>query len=890
MIEVPARLATALADRYRIERELGQGGMATVYLAHDVRHDRKVAIKVLLPELAAVIGAERFLSEIKTTANLQHPHILPLFDSGSAEGQLFYVMPYVEGETLRGRLQRETQLPVADAVRLASEVAAALDYAHKHGVVHRDIKPENILVQHGSALVADFGIALAVQQAGASRMTQTGMSLGTPQYMSPEQAMGDKQIDARSDIYALGAVTYEMLIGEPPFTGPSAQAIVAKVMTESPKELTAQRKSIPTGVSAAVAQALEKLPADRFNSAAEFAAALANPNATSIRTNVQHAQLKRRGWIAVAATGAAALVAGYLIGHRGGAVLNPAADQVVRATITLGDSARVRAVGNIRLAISPRGGRIVYVGSEQPVPSLWMRDFDQPDAHPIPDTKGGFGPFFSPDGQSIGFFAPSNGHASLKTIRLSGGVARVLVQDSVAEFGGADWADDNQIYYTDASRAISRVAASGGMPTRIATTDSAIGAKEYDFPDVLPGSRYALAMLWKGSISANGIGVLDLRNGKMTELTTGSYARYVAPGFIAIGVSDGRILVAPFDLANGRLAGTPVPVLANVQPETANGTIQFAVDELGTIVYERMSGGGDGLVWVDFSGHYEAVDSSWKGIFPQLSLSPDGTQIAVGRAESGENQVWVKNLITGTATRLAIDVKDPDRPVWTPDGRGVAYLGTRDNHRSPWLQRPDGSDAPRGAISGSLSADEISFQTSGPYTVVRSEGVGTGSRKLYVVEAGKDTVPRMILPSKFDQYGATLSPDGRWLALVSEESGAPQVYVRPFPNVDSARFTISVTGGTEPLWRRDGKELYFRDQRGAILAVAVTTGASFGHSPPRKLFDGGGFTAEPYHRAYDIHPDGKRFLMIKSGGNDASELSVIFNWRKELERIKGGTP
>src|SRR5215471_8522980 len=269
MSDLLARLTAALADRYRIERTLGQGGMATVYLAHDLKHDRKVALKVLRPELAAMIGAERFLAEIKTTANLQHPHILSLFDSGSANGQLFYVMPYVEGETLRGRLQRETQLPVAEAVRLATEVAGALEYAHRHGVVHRDIKPENILLQDGSALVADFGISLAVQEAGGERMTQTGMSLGTPQYMSPEQAMGQRSIDARSDIYALGAVTYEMLIGEPPFTGPSAQAIVAKVLTESPREMTAQRRSVPPSVALAVEHALEKLPADRFASARE---------------------------------------------------------------------------------------------------------------------------------------------------------------------------------------------------------------------------------------------------------------------------------------------------------------------------------------------------------------------------------------------------------------------------------------------------------------------------------------------------------------------------------------------------------------------------------------------------------------------------------------------
>jgi Tol biopolymer transport system component len=272
-----AALAAALADRYRLERELGAGGMATVYLAQDPKHDRKVAIKVLRPELSAVIGAERFLREIKTIANLQHPNILGLIDSGEVNGTAYYVMPFVEGESLRDRLRREKQLPIADAIRLATEVAGALDYAHRHNIIHRDIKPENILLHDGRALVADFGIALAVSSAGGTRMTETGMSLGTPHYMSPEQAMGEREITVRSDVYALGCVTYEMLIGEPPFTGPTAQAIVAKVMTEKPASLIPRRDRIPAAVEEAVLTALEKLPADRWGSAAEFAAALSGP-------------------------------------------------------------------------------------------------------------------------------------------------------------------------------------------------------------------------------------------------------------------------------------------------------------------------------------------------------------------------------------------------------------------------------------------------------------------------------------------------------------------------------------------------------------------------------------------------------------------------------------
>jgi serine/threonine-protein kinase len=280
MPEITQQLKTALADRYVIEQELGAGGMATVYLAHDVKHNRKVALKVLRPELAAVIGAERFLKEIEVTANLQHPHILPLHDSGEADTFLYYVMPYVEGETLRDTIDREKQLSINDAVEITRSVAAALDYAHRKGVIHRDIKPENVLMHDGQPLIADFGIALAVSHAGGTRLTETGLSIGTPHYMSPEQAMGDRELDARSDVYSLGAMLYEMLAGDPPYMGNTAQAIVAKVITEKAPPVTVHRDTVPPNIAAAVAQALNKLPADRFGSAAQFSEALVNTSFT----------------------------------------------------------------------------------------------------------------------------------------------------------------------------------------------------------------------------------------------------------------------------------------------------------------------------------------------------------------------------------------------------------------------------------------------------------------------------------------------------------------------------------------------------------------------------------------------------------------------------------
>ena len=880
------RLVAALADRYRIERELGAGGMATVYLAQDLKHDRKVALKVLRPELAAVIGAERFLSEIKTTANLQHPHILPLFDSGEADSFLFYVMPYVEGETVRDRISREKQLPVADAVRITTEVAAALDYAHRHGVIHRDIKPENILLHDGSALVADFGIALAASKAGGTRMTETGMSLGTPHYMSPEQAMGDREISARSDVYALGCVAYEMLVGEPPFTGPTAQAIIARVMTEEPRTLTLQRKTIPPGVEAAVFTALEKLPADRFATAAEFATALANPTTTTARTSVQPAAVvTRKNWLAAGGLALAALAIGVVIGGRSRNIGSVGPNEVVKASLALGDSAVVRSISNARLAVAPSGRRIAFIGADGADNALWVRELDQPAARLLPDTKGAFAPFFSPDGESIGFFTTAGGRTAIKVIPVAGGVARTVVPDSVAPFGGGDWGDNDQIVFTHITRGLARVASTGGAVTHLSHPDSSSGVQEHDYPDVLPGSKSALVMLWLGSIGSNHIGLVDLKTGAVTDLAAGSYARYAAPGYLVIGASDGRILAAPFDVRRGKLGGTPVLMMDDVQAEATNGTVQFAVSQTGMLVYQPTTGGSGGLAWVDRAGKRTPVDTTLKQVGLDVALSPDASEIVLTRSESGDNQVWVKQLTTGTLSRLSFDVENADRPVWAPDGRRVAFLGSRNNRRTAWIRRADGSDSAKAAYPGTMEADEIAFDPRMEYTLLRSQGSGAGTRHLFVVKNGVDTVPRLLLQSRFDNFAMTLSPDGQWLAYVSLESGNPEVYVRPFPSVDSARFVISVGGGQEPVWSRDGRELFFRSPRGEMYAVPVTTGRAFSHGVPKLLFTGIGFALQDYHRSYDVHPDGKRFLMVAAGGGDANSLNVIFNWRVELEQL-----
>nr|MBA2292709.1 serine/threonine-protein kinase [Gemmatimonadales bacterium] len=499
------KLSSVLADRYRIEREIGAGGMATVYLAHDVRHDRRVALKVLRPELAAVIGAERFLVEIKTTANLQHPHILALFDSGrtgdAAGGPdfVYYVMPYIEGESLRDRLTRDKQLPVHEAVLIAREVADALDYAHRHAVVHRDIKPENILLHGGHALVADFGIALAAARSdGGSRMTETGMSLGTPHYMSPEQAMGERDITARSDVYALGCVLYEMLVGEPPFTGPTPQAIVARVMTEEPRRLTLQRKSIPLHVEAAVNTALEKLPADRFPSAAAFAAALGTTSftmaipAAGAKAAVATPLVRTTKFAILAATATVALVTFGLtkwLGSSGAATPKRSA----HLSIVLPKGYEVGSSQFSPVAVSHDGSRLAYVGLTDGKNRIFIRSLEEPDAKALEGTEGGDGPFFSPDGEWVGFFAAGK----LRKITVSGAGLQTLVD---AQFHrGGDWGDDGYVYFAPANNGgIWRVPEGGGAATEVTRLNTAAGEISHRWPHLVAGTTTLLYAAWTG--------------------------------------------------------------------------------------------------------------------------------------------------------------------------------------------------------------------------------------------------------------------------------------------------------------------------------------------------------------------------------------------------------
>jgi serine/threonine-protein kinase len=887
MPELIARLQTALSDRYRLEHEVGAGGMATVYLAHDLRHDRRVALKLLRPELAAVIGAERFLAEIKLTANLQHPHILPLFDSGEADAFLFYVMPFVEGETLRARLNREKQLPVADALRIATEVASALDYAHRHHVVHRDIKPENILLHDGRALVADFGIALAASKASGSRMTETGMSLGTPQYMSPEQAMGEREITARSDVYALGAVLYEMLTGDPPFTGSTAQAIVARVVTESPRPLLPQRHTIPPEVERAVLTALEKLPADRYGTAADFAAALtdrSHPQVAAAPTPAAAPRRERR-WPAptVAAFGVAALAT--IVALWGW--LRPApAPPVSRFSLFLQAPEALQPIGQSggRVAISPDGRRLVYLGHGEGGTRLWLRRLDQLDATPISGTEGGVSPFFSPDGRQIGFI---NRGRTVRIVSLEGGPPLTLT-DSANTTGG-DWGADGYVYF-ETDSGIGRVRATGGTLEPVFDMSQARKELGTEWPVVLPGARGLLFRIRRSGQAPDDFDIMGMKlpKGEAKVLTRGVYARYAASGHLLVVTADGKLLAIPFDPDELALTGPPLALIEGVGVAAGGFGIDLVVSPTGTLVYT--TGGAVAsrrAVWVSREGTASPVDPAWEpqGTINSVALSPDGKALAVGLDRDGKEDIWIKQLPAGPFSRITFGDTAHVRPSWSADGRSVVYIGDRGGVGAglPYARRADGTGAARALLHSSFNFGQALESPDGRWMVFRRSGSEQGSGDIHAMRVGDTTLVPLVTTAAAEGNPA-LSPGGRWLAYSSDESGTTEVYVRPFPDVASARWQVSTTGGTQPLWANSGRALFYRNGRNELVAATVRAGPSFSIGEQRALFSVAPYASLGFFQSYGVSPDGRRFLMVREGASSQeSELILTENWLQELK-------
>ncbi|HXY70396.1 MAG TPA: protein kinase [Gemmatimonadales bacterium] len=818
LTQTGARLGAALAGRYRIERELGQGGMATVYLAQDLRHDRRVALKVLRAELAAVIGAERFLAEIKTTANLQHPHILPLFDSGTADAFLYYVMPFVEGESLRDRLTRETQLPVDEAVRIATEVAGALDYAHRHGVVHRDIKPENILLAEGQALVADFGIALAVSRSeGATRMTETGMSLGTPHYMSPEQAMGEREITPKADVYALGCVLYEMLLGEPPFTGPTAQAVVAKVMTEKPAPIVPRRERVPAHVEDAVLTALEKLPADRFPTAAAFAEALHRPDAATPRRADAPTRAAPAAWV-LGAGGAGLAAAGFLLAvlvlHRSG----PPIARFGRATKVTYDRGL-----EVYPALSPDGRSVAYAAGSSIALKIFVRQVAGGRAIPLTgDTSDvEWEPYWSADGTRILFLA----RGGVWSAPSSGGETQPEIP---APAGGsvtsAEWSPDGKsIAYIVGDTLL--LWAGQRRERQIALLhDPALcrWSPNGELIACASGNRFYLTPgIVMTNLSPSRIVVVRVRDGAVHTVTD-STSLNQSP----VWSRDGRWLYdvsdrdGPRDVfavpigSDGRAAGRAVRLTTGLGAQT----ISLSADGR-RLAYAAFTGTSN--IWsLPLPAHPPAPAAglqqltSGDQVIEEPYVTRDGKWLTYHSDLTGRGQLYRIALPHGASERMTSDTFDDYAPSLSPDGREVAFHSWRTGSRDIYVLPLDGG--PVQQVTNTPRQEAVAHWSPDGRALVFGDLIAPGG--IWIARRRADRSWATAILRRPTGYWPDFSPDGRWLVFTHElnggaigilavDSGPERILVDP----ERAGILAEV-----PQYSADGTTVYFKshDARG----------------------------------------------------------------------------
>ncbi|HJR36671.1 MAG TPA: protein kinase, partial [Gemmatimonadales bacterium] len=794
----------------------------------------------------------------------QHPHILPLLDSGAADGLLYYVMPYVRGETLRTRLTRERQLPLDDAIQIAREVADALGAAHALGIIHRDIKPENILLQGGHALVADFGIALAVQHAGGARMTQTGLSLGTPQYMSPEQAMGERAVDLRSDIYALGAVTYEMLTGDPPFTGATVQAIIAKALTERPVPPSTVRDTVPPGVEQAVLKALAKLPADRFGSSAEFVAALrADASVTSAGARARGREGAGGGRVSasprlrvlIAALVVLAALGGWLLGRQGQARAPAAPLAATRFVLEAQTGERTPNIIGKVFALSPDGSTIVYVASIGGRPQqLFRRRFDELEAVAITGTAGATDPAFSPDGRWLTFFSG----AQLVKLPLEGGTPIQLASVPGATSRGLAWCGNGEIVFaTNASITLFAVHQDGGKVREVFRAPGSDGLR---WPVALPEPGHLLY----ASFSAVGDSVFvyagSLGDGTSTRVNHEAYHPLgLLDGKLIYVTRTGDVMAAPFDARTRVTTGPPLRVASGVQMSVGTGMGIAILSHTGDLLF-RDGATASQLVYADQQGRTRPAVADTMG-FLNPRFSPDGRRVAVAVESFNRRAIWILDRGSGILSRFGEDeiATTRDRPEWSPDGRRLFYRRQAPAGNAVVVRATDRSDAERVVPGPRVAVNELVMAPDGKTVLGRVSSGAASSQDLWWWTL-PDTTSRPFTDNLEFETGPRFSPDGRWVAYTAETGGLREVYIAPFPG-PGGRIQISKGGAGLPIWSRDGRTIYY-PQVNRMMATTVAFASSSEVTGTRVLFEGDYALDDVLHGPFDIAPDGT-FLLVR---------------------------
>ncbi len=902
-------LARALDGRYRVDRHLASGGMASVFLAHDLRHDRPVAIKVFGADVRAALGGtsgvNRFLSEIRVMAQLQHPHIVPLYDSGTADGVPFYVMPFVAGQSLRQYIERHAPMPVADAVALIATVADAVAVAHARGIVHRDLKPENILIQHEQPQVTDFGIAFALAEASATadgeqpeRLTGMGVLIGTPRYMSPEQAAGERALDARTDVYALGAIVYELLTGDPPHVATTVQGVLAKVRAEPALPVHLLRDGIPAAVSQVIAHALAKHPADRVESAAAFAAQLraalrvtdASTPSSLERSPPPVASMpaarRRSVWTGVAAVFAVATLVVLVVLVR----RRPPASNVSDTSIAGLDAAagsRVAIPVRAELAsfpnaadgrvpvLSPDGQFIAYAGSVASDRAVYIRRLDELAARPIPGTRNALMVAISPNSQWVAFITDDD---RLYRVPVTGGPITAVA--GIFRFGALSWADDEHIVgQAFGSRGLDWIRVGDTSWHPLTTFDSSRAESMHFGPLVLPDHRTVIFTVARARSGVDDLGG-DLavvtfdpqRRSAATHtllgITAGVAVGYL-DGYLLYTSGDGqRLLAQPFDLAARRLTGRAATVLTH-----DDGSIHFASTSRGGALLYQLDARASRVVRVERDGRTVPLAGDLRAEAMNPRLSPRGDRPIIMVATPVGNDAMLIDLVTRDTTSLGIRGTAVS-PTWTPDGRSIIYMasgGTEERlyrvAATPGAQ-PELLVSAAGVFGPSVSRDGLRLLY---------QRYLNGVWSIWTSLLDGDRTPRAVISGRANAYEPALSPDGRWLAYASDSTGRYEVYLRPFLREGSV-VRVSERGGSEPAWSKDGTRLYFRGN-GHMCEATVQQQPTLRVTGVRELYADHFDDTNPMpHRNYDIVDDGRAFVAISKTSGGQSHVVLVTDW------------
>jgi serine/threonine protein kinase len=872
---------------YEIVGPLGAGGMGEVYKARDTRLDRTVALKVL----PASVNADsqfrsRFDREARAIAALNHPHICTLHDVGHHDGVDFLVMECLEGQTLADRLAKGA-LPLDQALRIAIEIADALAKAHRQGIVHRDLKPGNVMLTMSGAKLLDFGLAklrpggqpaiagMSSPPTATTPLTGQGAIIGTLQYMAPEQ-LEARDADARADVWALGCVLYEMVTGTKAFEGRSQASLIAAILGAEPAPITSRQPLAPPILDHLVRKCLAKIPEERWQNAQDVASDLrwiaAQPSVVSPPPGLSagHAVRGRIGWALAALLFGVTLATAALYGRR-----DRFNQRVVRLSVLLPEKTNL---GREDVpVISPDGLHLTFVAAQSDGNSvLWVRSLDADAARPLPGTDGAQSPFWSPDSQSVGFFADGK----LKRVGVSGGTPQALC-DARNGLGGT-WNEDGVIVFVpDAWSGLARVSASGGMPTPATTLDQAGHEQYHLYPHFLPDGRHFLymALTARQAESAVYVGELGSMERRMVMHGLTSVA-YDQSGRLLFG-RDGVLLAQPFDLKTFALSGGPTTVAERAFLLPDLGSTAFSASRNGVVVYRNAEAFQlFQLTWTDRRGKALSSvgpSSAW-GSFAAARLSMDQKTVVLARQETAPAgaDLWLLDVVRGAVTRFTDDPSYDGNPVWSPDGRRILFSSDRSGPMNLYVKAYDGAAQEQLVLESSWQKRATDWSPDGRSIVYQTQ---TPKWELWQLSLGEKRKTFPLVQNNFNNMLGRFSPDGRWLAYQSDESGRWEIYIQSL-TTPGKRIRISINGGMEPYWRRDGKELFFRDPGNRIIAVGLTgNGSSLEPGTPNVLF-----AADPGAGWYEVDSDGQRFLVpVPVAARAGSSMTVLLNWPAMLK-------